>query len=405
MQKKLEERIVLFSLWLLMFSSSSQFFIMSPILSQIGEQLTIPEQWLGTLITAYAISLAIMALMIGPISDRYGRRKILLVGCGSSAIVLLLHPLAYNYYSLLTLRILAGLAGGVLAGSCVAYVGDYFSIGRRGWANGIVATGSAAGQIIGIPMGTLLSGWIGFYAPFQFFGVMIAIAFVVILIKLPQPILPNQNCKTGVFQASRDYLKLLREPGVKSIAMGYILSFFSISIFIVYFPTWLENSFRIDNYEIAILFLIGGIATVLAGPISGRLSDKRGRGQIIVLTNLILAIALPISVFVLNQHYVFYPVVFFVIMVFIVARRVPFQTLAGDIVQDQHRGRMMSLTLSIGQIGMALGSGLAGLVYTQIGFIGNAVFAAIACFTMAIIIQRYFPDYQTKRKIANSRLS
>ncbi|MCV9385595.1 MFS transporter [Reichenbachiella ulvae] len=402
MQKKLEERVVLFSLWLLMFSSSSQFFIMSPILSQIGEQLDIQEKWLGTLITAYAVSLAIMALLIGPISDRYGRRKILLFGSGLMSIALLLHPLAYDYSSLLILRIIAGLAGGVLTGSCVAYVGDYFIVARRGWANGIVATGSAAGQIVGIPMGTLLSGWIGFYAPFQFFGVAMVIAFFVIWFKVPQPKISGGQCKIGIWEASKDYIKILKIRGIKSIALGYILSFFSISIFVVYFPTWLEDSFRIDNYSIAILFLIGGVATVLAGPLSGKLSDKKGRGSIIVFTNLLLVIVIPLTVFLLNQYYHFYPVVFFIIMLLVVARRVPFQTLATDIVDDELRGRMMSLTISIGQIGMALGSGLSGIVYTQIGFIGNAVFASIACFAMAALIQKYFPESKSKESLVTS---
>ena len=71
---------------------------------------------------------------------------------------------------------------------------------------------------------------------------------------------------------------------------------------------------------------------------------------------------------------------------------VPFQALASDVIHDDQRGRMMSLTISIGQFGMALGSGISGLIYSEIGFIGNATLAAIASFVMAFLIQKYISD-------------
>jgi predicted MFS family arabinose efflux permease len=385
-------KVILFSLWILMFASSSQFFIMSPILTQIGTQLNISASLRGTLITAYAISLGIAALFIGPISDRLGRRKILLMGSGAMAISLLMHSIAFDYFSLLALRILAGLSGGVLTGVCVAYIGDYFPSEKRGWANGVVATGGAAGQIIGIPAGTILAGEIGFYAPFQFFGFIMVLAFFIILWKVPQPAVALSTCPTNLTHSLKKYLEILRKPAVKTIAISYALMFLSISSFIVYFPTWLENSFRVNSYDIATLFLIGGLATVFTGPISGMISDKTGRKQILIFSNLLLVIIMPLSVFLLNMNYELYYVVFFFIMLLIVARMVPLQALASEVVHDDHRGRMMSLVIAIGQIGMAFGAGVAGLIYTNVGFIGNATLAAFASFIMAYVIQKHIVD-------------
>lgn len=389
---QLNARIILFSLWLLMFAASSQFFIMAPILSQIGEQLNITESLRGTLITAYAITLGVVALITGPISDRVGRRKILLIGAGAMSISLLMHQFAFDYWSMLGFRILAGFAGGILTGSCVAYIGDYFPCEKRGWANGIVATGSAAGQILGIPAGTILAGEIGFFAPFQFFGFVMVFAFILMLFKLPQPNVESSTCPLNLNHSIKKYWEILHIPSVKTIAMGYLLMFLSISSFIVYFPTWLENSFRANSYDIATLFLIGGLATVFTGPISGMISDKTGRKQIIIFSNLLLVIVMPLCVFFLNANYEMYFVVFFVIMLLIVSRMVPFQALASEVIHDNQRGRMMSMTISIGQLGMALGSALAGFIYTDIGFIGNATLAAIASFLMAYIIQKYIPE-------------
>ena len=121
-KKNSNSEFVYLSLWLLMFASSSQFLIISPILSQIGEELKIAEALRGTLMTAYALTLGIVALITGPISDRIGRRKVLLTGAAAMAISLALHQFAFNYSSILIMRVLAGAAGGILTGSCVAYI-------------------------------------------------------------------------------------------------------------------------------------------------------------------------------------------------------------------------------------------------------------------------------------------
>ena len=56
--------------------------ILSPILPRIGEELGIEAAVLGTLVSAYALMVGVFAVISGPISDRIGRRRILLLGAG-----------------------------------------------------------------------------------------------------------------------------------------------------------------------------------------------------------------------------------------------------------------------------------------------------------------------------------
>lgn len=390
--QKPNTHFILLSLWLLMFSSSSQFLIISPILSQIGEQLSIPDALRGTLITAYALTLGIVALLTGPISDRIGRRKVLLIGSGILAISLAFHQLAFDYTSMLIMRILSGFGGGVLTGSCVAYIGDYFPKERRGWANGIIATGSAAGQILGIPVGTIISEMFGFYAPFQFFAVIMFIAFFMILFWVPQPKVELANCSIKMGAIVNDYFVILKLKSVKTIAMGYLLMFLSVTVFIVYFPTWLEIEYNASSVEIALLFFIGGLATIFSGPVAGKISDRSGRKNIIIIANLLLGLIMSISLFFLGFGIEFSYPVFFIIMLLAVGRMIPFQALASEMIEDKSRGRMMALVISVGQIGMAIGSAISGYVYTEFGFFGNAIIGAIASIAMAILINKYISE-------------
>ena len=111
------------------------------------------------------------------------------------SLFLLMHSMANTFLSLLLLRAASGMAGGVLSGAAVAYVGDYFPYEKRGWANGWVMSGIALGQIIGIPLGTFLAEELGFKFPFVIFGVVMFLNFFLILIFVPQPNVKLQKLK------------------------------------------------------------------------------------------------------------------------------------------------------------------------------------------------------------------
>jgi len=107
------DRVIIFALWLLIFASSSQFLIIAPILPQLGKELHIPNNRLGLLITSYALFLALFAFIAGPVSDRIGRRKILLTGTGMMTFALFMHSGVYDFYSMLAVRALTGASGGI----------------------------------------------------------------------------------------------------------------------------------------------------------------------------------------------------------------------------------------------------------------------------------------------------
>ncbi|NNL31217.1 MAG: MFS transporter, partial [Gemmatimonadetes bacterium] len=148
--------------------------ILSPILPMIGDQLDIADAVLGTLVSVYSLMVGIFAILAGPVSDKIGRRRILLLGCGAMTVALSLHGFVSGYASFLLVRMFAGCAGGILSGAAVSYIGDYFPYERRGWATGWVMSGAAVGQIIGIPLGIVLASRWGFRSPFYLFAVTMA---------------------------------------------------------------------------------------------------------------------------------------------------------------------------------------------------------------------------------------
>ena len=86
-----QDRWILATLWLMVFSLSSQLLILAPILPLIGERLAVPADRLGILMTSYAVAVGTFTLLAGPISDRVGRRRMLLAGTSALSVTLALH--------------------------------------------------------------------------------------------------------------------------------------------------------------------------------------------------------------------------------------------------------------------------------------------------------------------------
>lgn len=389
-----QDHLILFALWLLVFSASSQIMIVSPMLPQIGRELNVPEAVQGTLVSAYALMVGLFALIIGPVSDKVGRRRVLLLGSGAMCATLALHSAAYDYTSLLLARTLSGAAGGMLSGAAVSYVGDYFPYERRGWAGGWIMSSTALGQILGVPAGTFLAAGYGFRLPFLLFAGTMAAAFFLVWKFVPQPDVKRAAGRLTVRSALGKYRKLLGRGEVRAAALAFCLMFLGLALYVIYQPTWLNARTGAGGSEIALLFLVGGIANALTGPLAGKLSDRVGRKSVIIASCLGLSVMmLATSVLVRggNTLWIAYPL-FFVTMILVAARMSPFQALLSTLATGDERGSLLSLTVALGQVGFALGGVIAGPAYSRLGYVSNTIGGAACMLVMAFLVWRFLPE-------------
>lgn len=373
-----------------MFVSSTQFFLITPILPQIERQFCVPAPWLGTIVAVYSVSLGLSALLAGFWSDKLGRRNILMFGSSLMSLSLLLHGLAFNFGSLLIVRLLAGVAGGVLTGSCISYVRDYFPYERRGRINGAVITAGAVGQILGLPLGILLAEEFGVASPFVFLGVLMAVAFFLIHRWLPFVFGNRADKKEPLGMGFwKVYRQLLRQTSYQRACLAYMLMYFSFTVYMVYFPKWLAVTKSATSSDLAFLFLVGGSATLVAGPLAGWLADRVGRTPVTIATNLAASGAMGMSLF-FRLDIVSASFVFFAVMLFMSGRSVSFQSMISDATCDRNRGKTMNLLISVGQLGMAGGSVLAGFIFSRLGFEINTIVAGFTSLLMILLVGKSF---------------
>lgn len=394
---KTRANLILFALWLLIFSASSQIIIIAPILPVIGEQLSMPESLQGVLVTSYAVMVGIFALVIGPISDKVGRRRVLLVGTLSMAIALSLHGLAQTWQQLLLMRAIAGIAGGILSGSAVSYVGDYFPPERRGWATGWIMSGAATGQIIGIPLGTIMAEFFGFRMPFLLFGTTMFATTYLVWRYVPQPDVVFNRSPITVAGSIRNYIHLLKVPKIRAATGSFFMTFISVGLFVVYFPTWMQQTYAVDGTFIASLFFAGGIANVLIGPKAGKLSDTIGRKGLVIVSCVITSLVFAGTIYVISAPWVAYPF-FFLVMSLVAMRVSPFQALLTELTGDTQRGSLLSLNAALGQAGLGLGGAVAGVLFTLYGYGSNTILSGFTILAAGLLIWKYVPESTHFRK-------
>ncbi len=381
---------ILLALWFMMFAASSQTMIMTPILPIVQEQFDVPEEFLGTVVSVYSIMLGICALITGPLSDAAGRRKILMVGTGAMCVTLFLHSFVSDYVSLLLIRTLSGMAAGILSGVAPAYIGDHFPSERRGWANGMVMTAIAAGQILGIPGGTLLADRFGFAAPFVIFSIPMVLSFVLVCTLARQPAVARERL-TSIGSVVKRYASMFTTPATAAAIGAYCMMFMGIAFYVIYLVVWIKETFGVTGTEVASLFVVSGIASVIVGPWAGGLSDRIGRKVMVVSACLGLFVLMSLTTIIMADFWIAYPL-FFTIMVLVSARMGPFQALLSEIVPAERRGSLMSLSIATGQLAMGICSAVAGIVYTEVGYVFSSIIGGAGMLAMGYIIWRYIPE-------------
>jgi predicted MFS family arabinose efflux permease len=83
----------------------------------------------------------------------------------------------------------------------------------------------------------------------------------------------------------------------------------------------------------------------------------------------------------------------------LVAMRIsPFQALLSEIVSGNNRGSLMSLTVSLGQLGFGMGGAIAGVVYAKMNYLANTLIGAFFILMAGLIIWKYVPEPELKNQ-------
>src|SRR5207244_10363126 len=159
--------------------------LVAPLLPLIALDLGTTPGHAGIIVTTYSLAAAAFALFVGPLSDRVGRKKILVSGLALFTIASFLTYHVSTFSALVILRTMTGLAAGTLSTSALSFAGDYYPYEQRGRAMGILSMGYFVAFVVGVPAGALSASRLGWHWVFGCLSAAAAVMFVVALVRLP----------------------------------------------------------------------------------------------------------------------------------------------------------------------------------------------------------------------------
>jgi predicted MFS family arabinose efflux permease len=147
--------------------------MMGPLLVMLATAFETSLAATGQLAAAIGISWGITAPLVGPVSDIYGRRRVGLTGLMLMAIGILGSVLAWNYWGLLTCRLLTGVGAAMIPPNSMATIADHFPPAQRGTAISMLVSASFFGVVIGTPLIAFLGKVGGWRLPFYVVGALL----------------------------------------------------------------------------------------------------------------------------------------------------------------------------------------------------------------------------------------
>ena len=358
-----KERIIVVLLAGLNFTHILDFMIMMPLGNYLMPHFNISAKQFSFLISAYSISAFASGFVAAFFVDRFDRKKVL-VWC---YIGFLLGTIACGFaptYNLLFVsRILAGLFGGIIGAQVFSIIADIFSYERRGAAMGSVMSAFAIASILGVPFSLYLTNMFNddWHIAFLLVG-----AVGVVLVPLIIKYIPAMN---GHIQDAERKEKpmmilatVLKTPEQRSALIFSCLLMMGHFLIIPFINPYLEFNKGFSKDLTPIIYLVGGIASLIAAIYLGKISDKKGKLPVFSIS---VFFSLFMVILITNMPKVPFPVVlafFAAWYVFATGRAVTAQAMISEVVKPEQRGSFMSFNGSVQQLGTSIASIAAGLI-------------------------------------------
>ncbi len=266
------------------------FGIIIPLMPFYAETFGANALTIGLLNTSFSLMQFLFAPFWGRLSDRIGRRPVILIGLFGSAVSYLLFGLATSLTLLFAARIAAGIAGANIP-TAQAYMADVTTPEHRAKGMGLVGAAFGLGFIFGPAIGGFLSQW-GYQAP-SFFASALSLAnFIAAWFLLPEsrPTAHTDAPRTSRVAALR---QALRRPGLPQLLLIYFIVVAAFASFETTFALYSERRFAFSASTIGYVFaFVGIVLAIVQGFLVGKVVPRVGEGRIVPVAILTLAAGL-----------------------------------------------------------------------------------------------------------------
>jgi len=346
-----------FVIFLTILLSTIGFGVCIPVLPLYAERFGATELQNGMLTGVFSLMVFIASPLWGKLSDRFGRRPVLLLSVLGSAAGYFLMGWADSLALLFVARIIDGASGGNVA-AAQAYIADITKAEERSKAMGLIGAAFGLGFIIGPAIGGIMTS-ISPHAPFYAVGILCIINAVLVWTSLPESLTPEKRSSSSHQLPLKAVVQHSDSRLFFTVAAGYFVCLAAFSIMTAVFSLFGEERYGLNERSIGyIMAAIGFVGVLMQGGMIRRLLPRFGEvklaraGMVFLLVSFIL---LPLAGSITTLV-----IVSCLIAVGNSLVQPTLNGLASRSVEAEWQGRAMGLLQSFASLGRAIGPLLGG---------------------------------------------
>lgn len=277
-------RSPLFLMALTIFIDFTGFGLVIPLLPFWAEHLGAGPVGVGLILTIYALAQFIFTPILGTLSDRYGRRPVIIASLCIEALAFALTALAGSLPFLLLARFIGGL-GASNIGSAQAVVADVTPPEERARGMGLIGAAIGLGFVVGPALGGGLAA-LGATVPF-WVAMGVAIANMLLVLRfLPETRTQRDTTKTaqkGTFVLLAGWRQALRYPAVARLVVVNLLFTVAFTAMEAIFPLFTQHAFGWGAVQNGYIFTyVGIIIVIMQGALVGHLVKVFGEKRLLI---------------------------------------------------------------------------------------------------------------------------
>ncbi len=285
----------LFSILLVVFIDLLGFSLILPLLPYYAETFNASKFTTGLLIAVYALMQLIGAPILGRLSDRFGRRPVLLVSVFGTFLGFLLLGFANTLWILFAARIIDGITGGNLS-VAQAYISDVTDAQNRAKGLGFIGAAFGIGFIIGPVTGGVLSQY-GYNVPAFAAAGLSLINLVLIYAWLPESLTKERRDQAGEQRQPKvtfdALIVALKRPFTGSLLITRFFFGLAFAIFQTIFSLYALAKFNLSARDTGfVLTYVGFLSVFVQGFLIGRLTNRFREDHLITFAVALMAVSL-----------------------------------------------------------------------------------------------------------------
>ena len=262
------------------FGTQGSALMLAPLLVAIATEFETSVAVAGQVATATFAAWAISVVSVGPLSDSFGRRPVALTGLSLLAISVFASAFAPNLETLMALRVLTGLGGGMIPPNGMAAVVEVVPQARRAQVVGGLIAFSGLSSVIGVPLVALAADLGGWRVAFVAVGLLLSACTVLNWFWFPK----GEKTEERTFSFFSRYKSLLANPVLRAILAANFAQRVAFMGMFSYLATYMINDYGMSLGAVALPLALVGIGTVIGSYIGGSVANRDDRMRLIAVS-------------------------------------------------------------------------------------------------------------------------